>query len=222
MQKLKSPVDGGSTRHKNEVSLRKAEPISNIINNYFNYLEDTLQENDLLDKPCQSGFALSPAVVALKGAKHPYTVNSGTKAQITVLSCCSAGGTPLIVLATKTLNPQLKRSGDIGRVVCPTLFVICSSGSPSAFAHGWPFFSFWSCLYAVANDVIVFCLCLPPNTTHFLQPLDNGPLKRYWRHSTGGKNAATGNEATIQPELQFNSTRADAIGSVAEAMGWGQ
>ncbi len=27
---------------------------------------------------------------------------------------------------------------------------------------------------AVASDVIVFCL--PPNTTHFLQPLDNGPF----------------------------------------------
>ncbi len=114
-------------RHKNEVSLRKAEPISyarlvandpDIINNYFDYLEDTLQENDLLDKPCQifnfdeSGFALSPASpkVVVKGAKHPYTVNSGTKAQITVLSCCSAGGTnipPLIVLATKTLNPKM-------------------------------------------------------------------------------------------------------------------
>ena len=88
-------------------------------------------------------------------------------------------------------------------MVCLTLFVICSSGSPSAFAHGWPFFSFWSCLYAVANDVIVFCL--PPNTTHFLQPLDNGPfgpLKRYWRQEC--HSFCNRNPGRVVTKLQFN------------------
>ncbi len=181
-----------------------------------------------MDKPYQifnfdeSGFALSPAppkVVAVKGAKHPYTVNSGTKAQITVLSCCSAGGTnipPLIVLATKTLNPKMAigevpgtvySSSDNGWMttgildewfaqhfllyappVCPLLLLMDGHSS-----HFGPAFI----ETAVANDVIVFCL--PPNTTHFLQPLDNGPFGPLKCHSF-----CNSNPGRVVTKLQYN------------------
>ena len=219
-------------RHPKEITLRTAEPISyarlvstnqEVIDKYFDYLEETLQENDLNDKPCQifnfdeSGFALSPAppkVVTVKGDKHPYAVNSGKKKQITVLSACSAGGTnipPIVVLDTKTLNTKVSE-GEV-------------PGTGYAFSeNGWmtkrildEWFKYHFLLYAppvrpllllmdgasshfdpsfietaAENEVIVFCL--PPNTTHILQPLDNGPfgpLKRYWReecHSFCAKN----------------------------------
>ena len=211
-------------RHPKQVTLRMAEPISyarlvannpEVIDKYFDYLEESLEENGLIDKPCQifnfdeSGFALSPAppkVVTVKGDKHPYTVNSGKKGQITVLSCCSAGGTtipPLLVLDTKTLNPKVA-DGEVSG----TVYASSESGwMTSNILDEW--FAEHFLLYAPSvrpllllmdghsshyspnfietaaeNDVIVFCL--PPNTTHFLQPLDNGPfgpLKRYWRRN---------------------------------------
>ena len=40
------------------------------------------------------------------------------------------------------------------------------------------------CVQKAAEEVVLFCL--PPHTTHILQPLDNGPfgpLKRYWRET---------------------------------------
>jgi len=64
-------------------------------------LEKTLEDNNLLDKPCQifncdeSGMPLDPdppMVIASKGDKHPRSVTTGDKAQVTVLACCSASG----------------------------------------------------------------------------------------------------------------------------------
>jgi len=64
------------------------------IGNYFDLLEHTLVENDLLDKPAQifnmdeTGMPLDPSpprVVARRGQKHPSAVGSGDKSQITVL-----------------------------------------------------------------------------------------------------------------------------------------
>ena len=65
-----------------------------IIINYFDLLEHTLVENDLLDKPTQifslneTGMPLDPSpprVVIRHDQKHPSAVGSGDKSQITVL-----------------------------------------------------------------------------------------------------------------------------------------
>ena len=89
-------------RRHPKVTLRSAEPLAYcravannpvVINRYYDYLEETLCENDLLDKPCQvfncdeTGFPLSPStlkVVTTKGDRHPYSINSGQKCQLTV------------------------------------------------------------------------------------------------------------------------------------------
>ena len=67
--------------------------------NYFDLLEVTLTENDILSCPSQifncdeTGMPLDPkpikAVVA-KGTKHPSTITTGDKSQVTVLACCNA------------------------------------------------------------------------------------------------------------------------------------
>ena len=230
-----------SRRHK-EVTLHKVEPITyarlvanneEIINKYFDYLEETIEENDLVDKPCQifnfdeSGFPLSPPppkVVTVKGDKHPYAAKGG-KGQITVLSCCSAGGAtipPLIVVDTKTLNPKM----GIGEVP-GTVYASSDSGwMTSRILDEW--FSDHFLMYAplvrpllllmdghsshyspvfietaAENEVIVFCL--PPNSTHFLQPLDNGPfgpLKTYWREEC--HSFTSSNPGRVVTKLQFN------------------
>ena len=51
-----------------------------------------------------------PYVVAAKGQKHPRTVVTGSKKQITVLACANASGNalpPLVIFACKALNPEL-------------------------------------------------------------------------------------------------------------------
>ena len=214
-------------RRHPKITLRSAEPLAyaravasntNIIDRYFDILEQTLLENDLMDKPCQifncdeTGMPLAPSppkVVTTKGDKHPYAVNFGDKAPVTVLSCCSAEGyaiPPLVVLDRKTLKPEMA----LGEVP-GTMYGLSGSGrmdselfdqwfrkhflmyAPPArpllllldghLSHFQPSFI----QKAAAEEVIIFCLS--PHTTHIAQPLDNGifsPLKR-----SGGKSASS-------------------------------
>lgn len=72
-----------------------------VFSSYFNLLEETLKEHDLLGKPAQiyncdeSGMPLEhklPKIISVKGTKKVRQISSGNKTQITVLACCSAAG----------------------------------------------------------------------------------------------------------------------------------
>ena len=110
------------------ITLRSAEKLSYarlvasdpvVINRYFDLLEKTLQDNDLLDNPSsifncdESGLPLEhcpSAVVTTKEQKHARVVTSGNKKQITVLACGNAAGyviPPLVIFARKTMNAEL-------------------------------------------------------------------------------------------------------------------
>ena len=104
------------------VPLSRARSIAScydVIESYFNLLEETLVENDLLDKPGQlynmyeSGMPLDPKppkVIHVRGVKNPLSNCSGTKAQITIVGCVSAAGQvlpPMVVWDRKTLTPKL-------------------------------------------------------------------------------------------------------------------
>ena len=204
------------------LTLRSPEPLSHaraicsssdVINKYFDLLEETLEQNDLTRKPCQifncdeSGFPLdpsSPRVVVAKGEKHPYSVSSGVKTQITVLSCCNAGSyviPPLIIFDRKAIKAEMT-VGEVPGSMYGT--------SDSGWIDG-DLFDLWfrhhflthapplrpllllldghSSHYtpsiinkAAQEGVIIFCL--PPHSTHITQPLDKGcfaSLKRCWQ-----------------------------------------
>ena len=82
-------------------------------------LKDTLTDNRLLDRPSQrfncdeTGLPLehTPSfAVAVKGQKHPRSITTGSKKQITVLACANAAEyatPPLVILSRKALNPEL-------------------------------------------------------------------------------------------------------------------
>ena len=61
----------------------------------------------------ESGFPLQAhksSVVAEKGSKHPTTVTTGDKAQITVIACVNAGGAkfpPMVIFDRKVLKADL-------------------------------------------------------------------------------------------------------------------
>lgn len=90
-----------------------------IISRYFDLLEQTLKDNNLLESPSlifncdETGLPLEhtpAAVVGIKGQKHPRVITTGNKKQITVLASCNAAGNfipPLVIFSRKTLNPTL-------------------------------------------------------------------------------------------------------------------
>ena len=110
------------------MSLRNPEQLSHVrtvctspevLDHYFDILEETLDQNDLSHKPCQkyncdeTGMPLDqapPKVIAWKGQKHTQSITTGNKTQINVLSCCSASGhvlPPMIVFDRKTLKAEM-------------------------------------------------------------------------------------------------------------------
>ena len=88
------------------------------MSSYYDILEKTLRDNDLLDKPhmtynCdETGFSLDhkpSKIVGMKGVKHLNSTNSGNKAQLTVPASVSASGYPLppmIIFDRKKLKPD--------------------------------------------------------------------------------------------------------------------
>ena len=184
-----------------------------VIHKYFDLLEDTLRKNGLTHRPAQvfncdeTGLPLMhkpPKVVASIGQRHPYAITSNDKAQITVLACGSASGytiPPMVIFDRKSLKPEMT----IGEVP-GTFYGLSDNGwmdtelfeewFKNHFLHHVPpvrplllLLDGHSSHYqpellriAAAEGVILFCL--PPHTTHLLQPLDNGvfgSLKQHWR-----------------------------------------
>jgi hypothetical protein len=204
----------GFLRRHPSLRLRTAVPLSvaraiatdeNMIECYFDKLQETLTANDIFDKPCnifncdETGFALSPKapkVVATLGTKAVSHLTSNTKSQITVLVCTNASGyalPPFVIFDRKTLNPQMT----IGEVP-GTLYGLSSKGwiDRSLFSD-WFFNHFLAYVPALrplilildghsshycpeviraASEQQIIIFALPPNTTHLTQPLDKGPF----------------------------------------------
>ena len=214
--------DSFRARHP-EVTLRHAEPLSyaraaasnpEIINRYFDLLEDVIKVNGLSKRPGQifncdeTGMPLShtpPKVIAQVGQKHPYSITSGDKSQITVLACASASGysiPPTVIYDRKSLQPDMMEGEVPG-----TFYGLTNSGWMNGelfdqwFMHHFLVHApsvrpllllldghkshYNPAFLRMAADEGIIVFCLPPNTTHMLQPLDNGvfsSLKAHWRN----------------------------------------
>ena len=183
-----------------------------IFQNYFDLLETTLKRNKLFNQPnllfnCdESGFSMDHKPGKLIGLKTERCLNmttSGNKAQLTVLACVSAAGyaiPPMIIFDRQRLQKEFT----VGEIP-GTLYGLSKKGwIDSELFDNWfnnhflphspvsrPIILFLdghSSHYqpavvrkAAASKVILFCL--PPHTTHLLQPLDRScfsPLKAAW------------------------------------------
>ena len=188
------------------VALSRARAIATdreVMDNYFDLLEKTMIEYDLVGKPGQvfnmdeSGFPLnpkSPKGIFEVGTQNAAAVNSGNKTQITVLACVNAIGhclPPMVIFDREKFSMELA-NGEI-------------PGSIYGFlSNGWidqDLFDKWFnnhfLHYAPAARPLillmdghsshyhphrirkaaeeeVILLALPPNTTHITQPLDKG------------------------------------------------
>ena len=185
-----------------------------VVDRYFDLLEETLNENDLRDKPGQifnldeTGMPLDPKppkTVHVRGDHNPYLVRgTGQKSQVSILACVSAAGQcipPMVIWDRRSLKPELVEGEVPG-----TVHALTKKGwmNQEVF-EGW--FSRHFIRYApparpllvlmdghsshysptavrMAAEEGVILFALPPNTTHFAQPLDKsvfGPLKVHWR-----------------------------------------
>jgi hypothetical protein len=205
-------------RHPN-IALRTASPLSYarmvgsnplILSRYFDLLEQTLQENELHDKPSQifnldeTGMPLDPTpphVIAGKGTKNPPAPASGDRSQITVLACCSARYAlpPFVIFDRLSLRPELT-DGEVPG----TIYGLSRKGwIDSELFELWFFRHFLAhappvrpllllmdghsshyqpavIIRAAEEGIILFTL--PPHTSHLTQPLDKGCFRPLKKH----------------------------------------
>jgi hypothetical protein len=205
-----------------QLSIRVSESVSHVraigtreevLSKYFDLLEQTLVDNDIIEKPnCifnmdETGFSLDPClpkVISAKGCKHPVSITTGNKSQITVVSACNAAGyviPPMIILDRQTLKPEFTK-GEVPGTIYGTskkgwtdsdLFnlwfnnhfiayappirplILLLDGHASHFHH-------LTIEKAAREQILIFCL--PPHSSHKTQPLDKGcfsALKNFWR-----------------------------------------
>lgn len=180
---------------------RSAASSSSILDRYFDILEETLEEYDLIDKPNQifnmdeSGMPFqpkSPKGVFARGERHPFMFASGNKGQLTVVGCVNAAGfcmPPMVILDRKTLAPSFTHGEVPG-----TIYGLSDSGWIDQELFDLWFKSHFLKYVPSARPVIllmdghkshynvntirvaakeqVILFTLPPNSTHLSQPLD--------------------------------------------------
>ena len=184
-----------------------------VIEKYFNLLAEILEDNGLTRCPGQvfncdeTGMPLAhkpPKVASLASQKHPYAITASEKAQITVLACASASGyamPPMVIFDRKHLQVEMTRDEIPG-----TFYGLSETGWMDAELFEEWFNSHFLVhapsvrpllllldghsshynprLLRTAAEKGVILFCLPPHTTHLLQPLDNGAfssLKNHWQ-----------------------------------------
>ena len=176
---------------------------SEVINKYFDMLEECLQQNEILNKLAlifncdETGLPLNPTclkVVDKVRSKNPSFITSGDKSQLTVLACSSAAGytiPPFVIFNRKALNPKLTEGEALG-----TLYGLSHNGWINS-----ELFFYWFQRYfleyvpptrpllllldgysshycpetiKLAAENRILVFTLPPHTTHIAQPLDRG------------------------------------------------
>ena len=106
-----------------------------VLNQYFDILENTLKKNHIFNNPArificdETGLPLNPKsakVACSHGSKTVSCVTGEGKAQITVLACTCATGTPLppfVIYDRKTLNAGLT-TGEVPGIQAPLYEVL--------------------------------------------------------------------------------------------------
>lgn len=183
-----------------------------ILDKWFCDFEVFLNQHDLLNKADriwnadESGFPLQQRggkVMTSRGAKTVYSISSSSKQQITTLACINAAGQAIPPM--HIFPGQRFRSNPLeGSVHGAYLGRSPSGWMDSELFHGWLRNHFTNSIpparpvvllldghsshinldtarYAKEEGILLYCL--PPHTTHVLQPCDVGffkPMKTNW------------------------------------------
>ena len=204
---LRTPdsLDRGRSRMTNE----------NVVKSHFNTLKKTLQENGLPDNAekifnlDESGINMElrqRKVIVKKGSKNVHSLSKGSRDYITVNCCVSAAGyvlPPMIIYEKSFPSAPYKAWGPLNALYAKSLngykdeelffswfkFFVAQTqhlgkGMLIIDGHG-SHISLNVIDTARENNIILYCL--PPHTTHILQPLDVSvykPLKNHFSSIT--------------------------------------
>ena len=193
-----------------DLSLRKGDNTAHVhmdainsetMNHYFDLLESTLKDNNLMNCPSQvynvdeSGMPLDPKapnIVAETGTKKVRYRSTGRKGQITIVACGNATGQimpPTIIYEAKKVNPAwttgeipgtMYGSSDKGWITTELFeswlkdhFIKHAVGSrPLLLLLGGHSTHNQPDVIHLARKNGIIILCLPPHATHEAQPLD--------------------------------------------------
>lgn len=190
---------------------------------------DALEDPTRVFNIDESGFCLSPSVgkvLALRGEKNVFEERSlQYKTNITVLGCVCANGSippPMIIYPRKRINPMMAEKfpsgykftvgkSEKGYITYETLYeYLCNDFNdwlteqhiqrPVIVYTDWHETRNNYFLAKTLNELNIILYGLPPNTTHFMQPLDVsvfGPLKKGWARSVR-EWETTNNESVTQ------------------------
>ena len=184
-------------------STRAAASDPTVLEMYFDLLEETLEENELIGAPGQvynmdeTGLPLDPKppkTVHLKGVRNAIACTSGGKSQITAVGCVNAAGQalpPMIIWDRKTMAPALAEGEVPGTAyglspkgwMDQELFDLwftrhflryASRERPLLLILDGHSSHYCPDTIRLASEESVIVFTLPPNTTHLTQPLDKG------------------------------------------------
>lgn len=185
------------------------------VNNFYDILNGVCIKLDLQDQPHiiynvdESGFPMNNMplkVVSEKGKSEVASLTSLERGEnVTAVVCCSASGVfipPFIIFKGKRMREEFKHGMPPGSQVAMSesgyinedLFLVWlqhfqkhrSPGRCLLLLDGHISHKSLQCLeYCMEHEIEL--ICLPPHTTHVLQPLDRTvfkPLKTYYHHET--------------------------------------
>ncbi|XP_028428578.1 uncharacterized protein LOC114552133 [Perca flavescens] len=216
------------------------------IEDYFRLLTTTLEEHVLREKPRQiyncdeTGFQLETnrrQVIVPRGTKHAYRQAQGTREHITVLACLNAAGEdipPFIIYKggypggpyNKVGVPNAlygkSQAGYIDSELFRKWFVghflkFATQERPLLLLMDGHMSHLDPELVRTAQREGVILLCLPPHTSHILQPLDVsffGPLKADFSGVTGDLSAV--NHSFMVSKKEFSRVLRDSYQRVKD------
>lgn len=237
-----------AVRQAQNISHARAQCMNRpVVNGFFDMYENEVNSLAMRTSPhClfnadETGVQmhLRPAkVLAAKGNKSVLQVTNAERGEnVTVMACCSASGyyvPPMVIFKGKRKKPEFADGMPPG-----TLVVMSESGyisselflkwlehfqahRPAGNAvliidgHASHVKSVAVLDYASANQITM--ICLPPHTTHFIQPLDRSffrPLKTYFDQAC--KTFQSNHPGRAITKLQFGTLLSKAWGKAASA-----
>lgn len=200
-------------RKAEAVSLPRAEVCKANVDKYFQLLEETLVNHNLLNKPGsiynvdETGLQLNSRpgnVIAAKGSKQVANITSAEKGEtISLIACCNGEGVflpPTCIMKGKNKKPEYQDGMPPGSQIVMS--------QKSAYVNNDIFFEWLKTQFAprkpqgtvllildghsshcsstemleFAEKENILLLCLPSDSTHFLQPLDRSFFKSLKGH----------------------------------------
>lgn len=204
-----------SLRKPENLSRARAEGLTQkAVGGFFDLCEEVYRENEMMNQPNlvfnmdETGFPLNnkpSRIVSEKGTKEVVALTSVERGEnVTVIACCSASGAyipPMVIFKGIRHRPEYVENMPPGTIVTMSetgyineeLFLTWLQhfqrhrprGKCILILDGHASHHSLPCLEYCSENKIEL-LCLPPHTTHVLQPLDRAvfkPLKTFYNQS---------------------------------------